>query len=1020
MKQLLWKKGGGYPVFFCGDANAHLGEIVTESVGDLHAVSENQAGQAFHEWLIQQELFAPATFPDHHHGESSTFCSPHGHETRIDYIAIPLQLHYDQLVSQVAHEIDLSITRCDHRAVLCAVVFTAALQQDRRCSRNVPLDIADLTNNLASAEYQQFLHNSVATPCWNLDPHSSAQWLTASTTAALPFLAQPRKHWRRKSHISPATWSLVDRKKHLFKQLRALTRTRLFAILQACFIGWRTKPQGHRHLDQLQRDLPVWLRLHDQSVAQTQKELQQAALSAQLAIRQEDGLFYQQIADHTTRTYSVEGLNGIWKQLRNLLPKNRTKNQQVRRDIDEELQQHFETLEAGKVVRSSDLRQQCLQRNIDEQQQNAPQRYLDLCELPTLVEIENICLRQRPRKAPGPDQIPADICRNAAVALAPHVHALACKSLVHGIEPYDFKGGKLCAIFKGKGDPTNAAGYRGILLSNTYAKILHSWARQKLLPTLQHRKTLGQLGGLPSQQTVTGVQAVRLHSQVANAKHLSSATMFIDLRAAFHHMLRELIFATSNNMLQEVLETILDGREFDLKQLHEDLERLCRTEISDISPGLRQFLHDVHQQTWFFLRPEEADRHSTHTKRGTRPGSPLADIGFNLMMSALLAEVQGELMLLEDYTQGSDALGTYIPPIVWMDDIAICLTASLATQLVPLIQDTTKIVHAAFRLRGLTLNLDKGKSELIVMFRGQGAVVQRTLLFDTGSQPVITTSTETHILSMRVTSSYRHLGVRFAMSLDYDQEVIARVGSAHQAFTQMRKTIFLNKAIPLPGRLVLFQSLILSRLLYGCAVWAELSAASYKKLEATVIGFYRRIYNTGFWTSDHLTDQEFLQCNKLTSFRIFWARHRLCYLQHLAEHGHTFYKSLLLMELQDNKGWLFEVSEDLKWLASFHDLPFDIPVDRAGWITAWSALRACRPWRKWVSRAVAKHLEQEKIAYEIRFYHHHIQKELESAGMELAPTSLEGLEQTLHQCAHCDASFGTAQQLALHAFKVHQ
>ena len=158
----------------------------------------------------------------------------------------------------------------------------------------------------------------------------------------------------------------------------------------------------------------------------------------------------------------------------------------------------------------------------------------------------------------------------------------------------------------------------------------------------------------------------------------------------------------------------------------------------------------------------------------------------------------------------------------------------------------------------------------------------------------------------------------------------------------------------------------------------------------------------------------------MTSFRIFWARHRLCYLQHLAEHGHTFYKSLLLMELQNNKGWPFEVSEDLKWLASFHELPFDIPVDRAGWITAWSVLRTCKPWRKWVSRAVAKHLEQEKIAYEIQFYHHHIQQELESAGMELAPTSLEVLEQTLHQCVQCDASFHTAQQLALHAFKIHQ
>ncbi|CAL1142570.1 unnamed protein product [Cladocopium goreaui] len=378
-------------------------------------------------------------------------------------------------------------------------------------------------------------------------------------------------------------------------------------------------------------------------------------------------------------------------------------------------------------------------------------------------------------------------------------------------------------------------------------------------------------------------------------------------------------------------------------------------------------------------------------------GSPLADIGFNLMMSALLSEIQAGLMQIEDYTQGATELGTYVPPIAWMDDVAICLTTSQAIQLVPLIQDTTKIVHAAFRKRGLTLNLDKGKSELIVVFRGPGAVAQRTLLFDIENQPRVTTTTETHILSMRVISSYRHLGVRFAMNLDYDREVIARVGAAHQAFAQMQKAIFCNKAIPLPGRLVLFQSLVLSRLLYGCAVWAELSAASYRKLEATVTGFYRRICNTGFWSSDHLTDQAFLQSSRLVSFRIFWARHRLCYLHHLASHGHTFHKSLLLMEFQNEKGWLVEVADDLRWMTKFHELPFDIPVDRAGWISAWSALRDCRPWRKWVVTAVAKHLEQEKIAYEIGFYHRQIQTELEEAGMELAPapSSLDARKQKM-------------------------
>lgn len=205
-------------------------------------------------------------------------------------------------------------------------------------------------------------------------------------------------------------------------------------------------------------------------------------------------------------------------------------------------------------------------------------------------------------------------------------------------------------------------------------------------------------------------------------------------------------------------------------------------------------------------------------------------------------------------------------------------------------------------------------------------------------------------------------------------------------------------------------------------MWAQLSSATYQKIEAVVTSFYRRIFNVGFWSADNVQDVDFLSCNRLVPFRIFWARHRLCFLHHLAHHGLTFHKSLLLMEFQTGKGWLFEVAEDLQWMAHFHNLPFEIPTSRAGWIAAWEELRKVKPWKRWVSTAVRKHLEQEKIAYEIRTYHLNICSELERFGMELiAPLEPEQPLQ-LHNfaCPRCSASFTTAQQLAVHAFRLHQ
>ena len=1027
LTQVLQRKAHGLPIFFCGDTNGHLGETSTDAVGDFHAVAENQAGHFFHEWLLQHSLFAPATFAAMHTGEQiNTFTSPNGHEVRIDYIAIPHALHYDNIASWVCEDIDLSLHRCDHKAVCCTFAFQQITATRSKFPQQFRPDVQDLAAALGNDSYQHYLNSAFVALPWTLDPHSSASCLAAETQALLPILAKPQKQWKRKTHISEATWELVDHKKLLFKQLRALKKTSRFTTLRACFLCWSSAKRCVPALHLLLRDLPGWFALHDRAFAITQHSLKQAAEKVQQAIRDEDKQLYQKFAEQTETLHTVEGLNGLWKQLRALLPKNRSKSHQTRRDIDAELQQHFEHLEAGTLVPISQLQSQCLQRNLSEVDKLDPTTFLSLQELPTLVEIENLCLRQRPRKAPGPDQVPADLCRFGAAAIAPHVHSVITKAFVYGIEPFAFKGGRLCSIYKGKGNPDDASGYRGILLSNVYGKITHAWARSRLLPTLQKRKTIGQLGGLPSQQTVTGVQVVRLHGQIAHQLHLSSATLFIDLKAAFHHMLRELVFSTSNAMLREVLSVFLDDRDFDIDQIFEKLDTLCKAEVSDIPPGLRRFLHDIHHHTWFELADSFASapgsaRTCTHTRRGTRPGSPLADIGFNLMMTSLLKDIHSALLSFEAYEEGSRAMGTFTPPIAWMDDVAISLATVHASQLTPLIQDTVASVHEVFRQRGLTLNLDKGKTEIIVMFRGPGANPCRTLLFDVESQPSIVVATPTHILSLSVKASYKHLGVRFEMSLDYEKEVKSRIAAARQAFAAMRKQIFLNKAIPVQCRLTLFSSLILSRLFYGCAVWAELSLATVRMIEATLVSFYRRILNDGFWNSSQLTDWEFMKKHSLVPFRIFWARHRLCYLQHVAAHGLTFHKSLLLAEFQTEKGWLHEVVEDLRWFSTFHELPFTLPQTRDDWINAWAELRNCNRWKVWVRRAVLKHTEQEKIAYEVQFYHAQIRCELERAAIEIyADSDIEQTPDKAFRCRACNESFATAQQLAVHSFRIHQ
>ena len=238
LQTIAQKKLAGLPIFFCGDANAHLGESPTDSVGDFQPAQENQAGQVFHEWLLHQNLFAPSTFEHTHRGEDvSTFTSPTGHEVRIDYVAIPQHLHYDYVQAWTENEIDLTLSRCDHKAALCSLVLQVPHSTSERPQRSLQPDVQDLAHNLEEAYNRHYLHQAMVTPSWNVDPHTSASILAHSTRQAVRSLAQPKTQWRRKSHITQETWGF-GRSQKAAVQTTTMPETHLALYNIACMFSW--------------------------------------------------------------------------------------------------------------------------------------------------------------------------------------------------------------------------------------------------------------------------------------------------------------------------------------------------------------------------------------------------------------------------------------------------------------------------------------------------------------------------------------------------------------------------------------------------------------------------------------------------------------------------------------------------------------------------------------------------------------------------------------------------------------
>ena len=71
----LAKRPPGCDYIILADANARLGHLQTEHVGDHQQEEENPPGELFHEFLAANQAFLPSTFSEFHAGDGQTWVS---------------------------------------------------------------------------------------------------------------------------------------------------------------------------------------------------------------------------------------------------------------------------------------------------------------------------------------------------------------------------------------------------------------------------------------------------------------------------------------------------------------------------------------------------------------------------------------------------------------------------------------------------------------------------------------------------------------------------------------------------------------------------------------------------------------------------------------------------------------------------------------------------------------------------------------------------------------------------------
>eukprot|EP00435_Cladocopium_sp_Y103_P072481 s369_g40.t1 len=605
------------------------------------------------------------------------------------------------------------------------------------------------------------------------------------------------------------------------------------------------------------------------------------------------------------------------------------------------------------------------------------------------------------------------------------------KLVLHGHEPLRFKGGCLTPAWKGKGGTHLVSSYRSLLVSSNLGKILHRSVRQLHASAYEHWLQSQQLGGRRHVPVQLALHQARAFMRRAKRQHASVGLLFLDLTEAFYRILRELTLGgqPTDELLAFVLHR-LNMPEDSLHRLHELLDSRTALQRAGLSWTAQNCVRAIHSNTHFWLAGQ-TDLVATYL--GTRPGDSFADTIFGFTWSLVLQKLEhfmeenGTIVKLHApdrppfFATSSGSSGTvqtksYLGP-TWMDDLCLCMCGETLAALEHQLGANIGYLLDLCELHLMTPNLSKGKTELLLSFRGLGSRAMTKKYYgpsSSGRFPVICEHQMKHIT---IVKTYRHLGGQLHHTSDQCNEVKIKVAVAHATFNQHRRLLYHNECLSLQKRTEFFNTLVLTKLLYGADSWIANDTRTMTRFSAAVLRLYQRLLR---WKpTEHVQQNDILAACGLPDPVILLRRARLRYLVVLFQSGLPCIWHLLC----EDAPWVALVEEDLVWMWQQLCRSSALKDPRAH-PDQWFDILQYHPryWKRLVKRACHHaHLQLCKI-HGVTDFHARVIERLSAAGTQpLLPSMPDdfGDSPSAFGCMGCGLRCKSRAGEAAHMFRKH-
>ena len=292
-----------------------------------------------------------------------------------------------------------------------------------------------------------------------------------------------------------------------------------------------------------------------------------------------------------------------------------------REEADERWLSHFAAIEDGASVDPAAHVAGCISK---QEARDLDAVTISTADVPHRVALENSMRSTQCGRASGNDQIPTDLVHLRTPSLSKQVFQIFLKVACRLSEPLHWKGGTLRAVWKQKGDQLDPSSYRAILVSSAIGKSIHGLFRTKCSDFLENATTPLQVGGRRGQPVLIAAQAVRAFQASAIAAGQSCAVLFVDLREAFHRVVRPLIHGG------ELDDAHIAGivRELSLEpavipRLHQYVRQHSLLIDAGATEWTAVMLQEFYESSWFTFG---GSHRIASVRGGTRPGDNLADM----------------------------------------------------------------------------------------------------------------------------------------------------------------------------------------------------------------------------------------------------------------------------------------------------------------------------------------------------------------------------------------------------------